>query len=285
MTYATSLLNNMGLRSSKTASAERVSERASRRALFGTSALLFALSAALTIVWCESMPAGRGMPMPGGWTMSMVWMRMAGQTWIDAGASFLGMWIAMMVAMMLPSLTPLLWRYRQFAGRKPESRGGRLVALVGIGYFFVWTLFGLALFPLGVATAAIEMQQPALAHEVPIAGGLVVLIAGAIQFTKWKADHLACCREAPGSSAELSARAGAAWRLGLHFGLHCGLSCANLTAILLVLGVMDLRAMTLVTAAVTAERIAPAHERVVLAIGFLAVGAGLLMVAQAAGIR
>src|SRR5256886_5698727 len=96
-----------------------------------------------------------------------------------AAASFLGMWIVMMVAMMLPSLLPMLWRYRQTVGRTGETRLGRLTALVGVGYFFVWTVFGMAAFPLGVALAAIEMQQPALARAVPIAVGVVVLIAGA----------------------------------------------------------------------------------------------------------
>jgi hypothetical protein len=57
------------------------SERTSERAFFGVSALLFAASAAATIVWCASMSAMGGMPMPGGWTMSMAWMRMPGQTW------------------------------------------------------------------------------------------------------------------------------------------------------------------------------------------------------------
>ena len=33
-----------------------------------------------------------------------------GQTWLGAAASFLGMWIVMMAAMMLPSLVPMLWR-------------------------------------------------------------------------------------------------------------------------------------------------------------------------------
>jgi predicted metal-binding membrane protein len=58
---------------------------------------------------------------------------------------------------------------------------------VGVGYFFVWTAFGMAAFPLGVALAAVEMQLPALARAVPIAVGVVVLIAGALQFTAWKA--------------------------------------------------------------------------------------------------
>jgi predicted metal-binding membrane protein len=40
--------------------------------------------------------------------MSMAWMRMSGQTWPVAAASFFGMWSVMMVAMMLPSLVPML---------------------------------------------------------------------------------------------------------------------------------------------------------------------------------
>ena len=64
-------------------------ERASHRAVLGISALLFAASAAVTVVWCASMSSMPGMPMPGGWTMSMAWMRMPGQTWIGAAASFL----------------------------------------------------------------------------------------------------------------------------------------------------------------------------------------------------
>jgi predicted metal-binding membrane protein len=50
------------------------------------------------------------------------------------------MWVVMMVAMMLPSLVPMLWRYRQAVGRTGETRLGRLTALVGVGYFFVWTV-------------------------------------------------------------------------------------------------------------------------------------------------
>src|SRR5688572_6937587 len=146
-------------------------------AFLAVSALLFAASTALTIAGCGSMSAMGGMPMPGGWTMSMAWMRTPGQTWPGAAASFLGMWVVMMVAMMLPSLVPMLWRYRQAVGRLGDTRLGRLATLVGVGYFSVWTGFGMAAFPMGVALATIEMQQPALARAVPIAVGVVVLIA------------------------------------------------------------------------------------------------------------
>jgi predicted metal-binding membrane protein len=56
------------------------------------------------------------------------------------------MWVVMMVAMMLPSLVPMLWRYRQAVGSTGEARLARLTAFVGVGYFSVWTVFGMAAF-------------------------------------------------------------------------------------------------------------------------------------------
>ena len=98
------------------------SERAPRHALLGAAALLFVASATVTIRWCASMSAMGEMPMPGGWTMSMAWMRMPGETWPGAAASFLGMWVVMMVAMMLPSLVPALRRYRLTVSRTGGTR-------------------------------------------------------------------------------------------------------------------------------------------------------------------
>ena len=65
-------------------------------------------------------------------------------------------------------------------------------------------------------------------------------------------------------------------------GLHCGLCCAGLIAVLLVTGVMDLRVMALVTAAITAERLAPWPARIARATGMLLVAAGAWQVALAA---
>ena len=145
--------------------------------------------------------------MPGGWTMSMAWMRMPGQTWPGAAASFLGMWVVMMVAMMLPSLVPMLQRYRQAVGRTDETRLGPLTAIVGAGYFFVWTVFGMAVFPLGAALAAIEMQQPALARAVPIAVGVVVLIAGSSSSPRGRHVTLPAAGKHPPPLARMSPRA------------------------------------------------------------------------------
>jgi predicted metal-binding membrane protein len=261
-----------------------VSERASERTFFGVSALLFAASAAVTMVRCAAMSATGEMPICGGGAMSMTWLRMPGQSWPGAAASFVGMWVVMMAAMMLPTLAPMLWRYRQAVGRIGETRLAGLTLLAGLGYFVVWTALGMAAFPLGAALAAVEMQRPALARAVPIAVAAVVLIAGALQFTAWKARHLAGCRAAPEHGPALAPGPATAWRHGLRLGLHCSCSCAGLTAILLVVGVMDLRAMAAVTAAISAERLAPAGERIARVIGIILLGAGVSLIARAAAL-
>ena len=260
------------------------SERSAEQAFLAVCVLLFAASASVTVAWTVSMSATGGMPMPGGWTMSMAWMRMPGQSWATAAASFLGMWVVMMVAMMLPALVPMLSRYREAVTSNDGTRPRKLTVLAGLGYFFVWTVIGIAAYPLGAALAQAEMRQPALSHAVPIASGVVLLIVSAFQFTPWKAHHLACCREVPGHGRGMSADAGTAWRHGVRLGLHCSYSSAGLTAILLVFGVMDLRVMAAVTAAISAERLVPAGERVARAIGAIAAAAGLLVIAQAAGL-
>jgi predicted metal-binding membrane protein len=262
------------------------SRRSPQGLFYCISALLFIVTAAVTVVWCAPMSAMSEMPMPGGWTLSMGWMRMPGQTWLQTSASFIGMWAVMMAAMMLPSLTPMLWRYRQAVVGTGVMHLGRLTLLVGTGYFCVWIAFGVAVFALGVALAAVEMRDPLLARGIPYAAGVAVLIAGALQFTAWKARHLACCRPVPLSSrilqSDLQGDAGTAWRHGLRLGIHCCNCCAGLTTVLLVVGVMNLRAMAVVTAAITFERLAPAGARVARAIGAFFVAAGFMLIAQAA---
>jgi len=254
-------------------------QRVTHRGFLVFSTLLFAASAATTIFWCVSMSALGGMRMPGGWTMSMSWMRMPGQTWSGAAASFLGMWVVMMMAMMMPSLVPMLWRYRQAVGS--IRRLNWLTTHVAAGYFFVWTLIGIAAFPLGVTLATLEMQRPALSQAVPVMAGLVIVLAGCFQFTRLKARQLACCRATPGSGRVLPASTVTAWRHGLRLGIHCSVCCAGLIAILMVAGTMDLLAMAVVAAAISAERLAPAGERIARITGLLIVAAGLFLTAKA----
>jgi predicted metal-binding membrane protein len=258
-----------------------MSDRSSQRAFLGTSALLFAGSIAVTIAWCRSMSPTEGMAMPGGWTMSMAWMKMPDQTWAGATLLFGGMWLIMMAAMMLPSLVPMLSRYREAVRLSAGRRLGFLTALTGLGYFSIWGLIGLAIFPTAIAFSAAEMRFPEAARAVPLLTGAVILVAGLIQFTTWKIRYLDCCREMPEAGSLLSGDSSTAFRTGLSFGIHCSLSCANLTAILVAAGVMDLRLMGLVTAAITAERLLPAGERIARSIGIVAILAGIVTMARA----
>jgi predicted metal-binding membrane protein len=139
----------------------------------------------------------------------------------------------------------------------------------------------LVAFPLGAALVQAEMRWPALARAVPLAVGAVVLVSGALQCSAWKARQLACCRQASVHGRRLQASAGEALRHGLRLGLHCSYCCAGLTGILLVIGVMDLRTMAGVSAAITIERLASASARVARVIGILIVAAGLLLIARA----
>lgn len=245
----------------------------SQRAFAGSAALLFAASATMTIIWCGSMSAMGGMAMP--------WMRMPGQSWPGAAAGYLGMWIVMMVAMMLPTLLPMLARYRWSVGPAGARRLGWLTLIVATGYFLVWALLGLVTYPLGVVLAGLGLHWPALARATPTAVGVVVLIAGALQFTAWKARRLACCQRVSARGRALRADAATALRHGLRLGLQCSYCCASLTAILLAIGVMDLRAMAGVTAAITLERLAPSSGRAARVVGFVIIAAGSLLVARA----
>jgi predicted metal-binding membrane protein len=209
--------------------------------------------------------------------MSMAWMRMPGQTWAGSAASFVGMWTVMMVAMMLPSFTPTLSRYRE-AVEVIGIRRKRLTFVFALGYFLLWSAVGVAVFLTGTLLAVFEMQSPGLARSVPLATGIIVLVAGALQFTAWKAHHLGCCRETPKPALD----AVETLRNGMRLGRHCCCGCAGLTAILLVIGVMDLRAMAAITGAITIERLAPSGERVARVIGGIVVAVGLYMIARAA---
>jgi predicted metal-binding membrane protein len=226
---------------------------------------------------------GGGMPMPGGWTMSMAWMRMPGQSWPQAALSFMGMWLLMMAAMMLPSLLSMLSSYRRGLRRRGASRLAASTGLAGAGYFAAWALIGAAVYPLGTLLASAEMRSAALARLVPPATGVVLLLAGGLQLTAWKARQLWRCREPLSCCGSSAPDAHGAWRHGLRLGLHCGVCCAGLIAVLLVTGVMDLRVMAAVTAAITAERLAPWPARISRATGMLLVAAGAFAIARALG--
>jgi predicted metal-binding membrane protein len=261
-----------------------IADRNAHRTFFGIVALLFAASLVVTIVWCISMSAMQEMPMPGGWGMSMTWMLMPGQSWFSAVVSFLGMWEVMMLAMMLPSLAPMLLRYREAVQKANAQRLNWLTVLVGLGYFTVWTIIGLALFPLGIGLNALFMQYKGLSLIVPIAVGVIVLTVGLLQFSNWKWYQLASCRALPFSGQTAPPNAGMALQHGLRLGVQCSRCSAGLMFILLVIGMMNLWAMAIITLAISVERLAPASKHVTGTIGAIGIGTGFFLIARATGI-
>jgi predicted metal-binding membrane protein len=200
-----------------------------------------------------NMSSMHDIPMPGGWSMSPEWSRLCGRTWLRTAAHFIGMWMTMMTAMMLPAFAPTLWRQRY----------AQSMLLNGAGYIGVWTVFGAAVFALGAPLAALLMDAPSLSRAVPVASALAMIAAGAMQFSACKARWLACCRCNAHS--------------GVRHGLHCVRCCAPLTIALLALGVMDWRAMLFVTLCIGAERLMPNAPRMAHGVGAVLVLAGIVM--------
>jgi predicted metal-binding membrane protein len=245
----------------------------------GASALLFITSVATTIYLCQSMSGG--MAMPGGWTMSMAWMRMQGESWLASAASFMGMWVVMMAAMMMPALVPTLLRYRLAPRGLETIYLGALTVVVGAGYFFVWAIMGAVVYLLGVFVAKAGMSSAGLSRSMPIAAGMVLLLAGGQQLTAWKARQLCRCRSVPAFRQELNHGTRGAWAHGIRLGIDCALCCSGLMAVLLVTGVMNLGVMALVTIAITAERLFPEPERAARGTGLVIIATGVFMIGRA----
>jgi predicted metal-binding membrane protein len=223
--------------------------------MLGLCAIVFVACAAMTIAASASMSAMGVMQMPGGWTMSHMWVVMPGQSWLGAMASFVAMWAVMMVAMMLPSLVPSLLRYRaSFGANVSATRAGWLVVVVGVAYFAIWTLVGVVVFALGAAFANSAMNESSVARSVPLLATTSVLVGGIVQVWMWRSRYASLCRDTSSMGLETRVSVRTAWRHGVCLGLHCVRSCAGITIIALCLGVMDLRVMATVTVLVTVER-------------------------------
>jgi len=210
----------------------------------------------------------------------MTGMTMPQQTWYGAAAGYVGMWMAMMVPMMLPSLVPMLSRYRRSVRGADGIHLHGLTALVGVGYFVIWAVLGTAAYAAGAGVMAVEMRWGKVAQWLPVAAGVVLLVAGGVQFTSWKARQLALCREESGCGCPPAPNALGAWRHGLRLGVRCSLCCGSLMLALLAIGMMDLVAMAAVTLAISAERLAPAPLRVARVAGVAIVVVGVLTIAR-----
>ena len=246
----------------------------SERVIYGAALAVFAVAAAATIYFTRSMSGG--MRMPGNWTMSMMWMVMPGQTWVTALLAFVGMWLVMMVAMMLPSALPMLLLYRRAAAFRGEPRLDVLTLAIATGYFLVWTLFGVVAYAAGVVISRAAMNWVTLSKIVPLAVGLALVFAGIYQLTPWKSACLKHCRDPLLLVAHhLHSSWRGALRLGIHHGLFCAACCWGLMVIQLVLGVMDLTVMSVVALIIALEKVVPRGDVIARVTGYAAVLAGL----------
>ena len=255
--------------------------RAARESWFYLGAILvFAVSAIATVWFCQSMSGG--MEMPGGWTMSMMWMPMPGQSWLGAAAMFLIMWLAMMVAMMLPSALPTILIFRRLLHFRREPHPALATGVMASAYFLVWLGFGLLAFGLGVMAGWGTMRWPAVSRAVPAVSGALLIVCGLFQFTRWKLTCLGHCRDPIGFVAAHSQpgiRGG--WNLGLHHGLFCAACCWGLMVIQLVLGVMSLTVMAVIAVVIALEKLVPRAKPIVWATGAAAIVAGLILIGRA----
>ena len=196
--------------------------------------------------------------MPGGWTMSMMWMRMPGQTWFTSAGMFLLMWLAMMVAMMLPSAMPMLGHCHRCLKSGGMVSAGAATMLVACGYFAVWTVIGLVMYLVGVSWAYATMQWSGLSRAVPAMVGATLVVSGGIQFSRWKMDALKRCRDPLTYAALKTVGAGKnAWWHGLSQGVSCAICCSGPMLALLALGAMNLTVMVVVALQIAMERLAP----------------------------
>lgn len=244
--------------------------------------VVFAIAAALTL---SSVRMSSGaMPMPGGWTMAMAWMRMPGQTWLGTGAMFAGMWLAMMVAMMLPSSLPMLLLYRRVIAFRGERHTTLLTLLMASGYFLVWTLFGVIAYAIGVSIADGAMRSPAFSALVPAGAGAALVVAGIYQLTPWKSACLKHCRD----PLELVAsHLHPGWRgavaLGVHHGLFCTGCCWALMVMQLVMGVMNLGAMAAIATVIALEKLVARGQLVARVVGCASIAMGAWWLASSIG--
>jgi predicted metal-binding membrane protein len=221
-------------------SAYRVLER---RATLTTAAILLALAA---VAWWSTLGNARDMS-------SMV------QGFAHVGAAmpfgmsalvFMVMWTTMMIAMMFPTIAPIVLLHRMVVRRRGE--GIMPTVAFGSGYLAVWAAVGVL--PLAALIGFRQINDAGVL--VDRAGGAVLVLAGAYQFTRWKETCLRACRS-PLSflmTHDFGHGSAGAFRAGASHGLYCLGCCWALMAVLFVVGLMNLSWMAAIAVVFLAEK-------------------------------
>ncbi|WP_086729390.1 DUF2182 domain-containing protein [Streptomyces carpinensis] len=181
--------------------------------------------------------------------------------------AFLAVWTLMMAAMMLPATTSVAALY---ARTIVVHRAPRMVVFT-VAYLLVWAAAGLPAYALsaGLGRAA---ALPATAGTAVAA--VVFAVSGVYQLTPLKDRCLAKCRSPIGVMLRYASypRRSRDLRAGAHHGAFCLGCCWSLMTLLAAFGVMNLWAMVVLAAVITAEKLAPAGRVVARAVGIASIG-------------
>src|SRR5436190_691334 len=163
---------------------------------------------------------------------------------------FMSMWATMMVAMMFPTVAPIVLLHRMVVRRRGEGVAPSLV--FGAGYLVIWVVIGFI--PLAVLVGFRHVAGDA--PWVYRAGGAVLLVAGAYQFTRWKDICQRACRSPLTFLATHDFGRGlvGAFRTGVSHGAYCLGCCWALMAVLVVVGLMNLAWMAAIAVVFLAEK-------------------------------
>jgi predicted metal-binding membrane protein len=152
---------------------------------------------------------------------------------------FLGMWVAMMVAMMFPTVAPIVLAHRMVVRRRGEGNTPT-VAFV-LGYILVWSLIGAIplIGFLGFRNLAADAGD---SRWLPTLAGGILIVAGGYQFTRWKSTCLKACRSPMGflMTHDFGGGSRSAFKAGVSHGAYCLGCCWALMAVLVVVGLMNL---------------------------------------------
>jgi predicted metal-binding membrane protein len=190
------------------------------------------------------------------------------------------MWVVMMVAMMLPSASPMVLLYGRVV-RQAETKGllanaqGSIAAFAA-GYLTVWIAFSAFAVGLQWALERAGVMSGMMAVREPLLAGALLVAAGIYQLTPLKQSCLTHCRS-PASFLAAHWRPGpaGAWRMGLAHGLYCAGCCFALMLLLFVGGVMNLVWIAGLSLIVLAEKLLPLGARLRVPLGVLLIVAGL----------
>jgi predicted metal-binding membrane protein len=171
------------------------------------------------------------------------------------------MWTIMMVAMMAPSVAPLVLIFAQ-ADR--QKGGNRVVGSAGIlllGYLVMWVGFSVLATLVQWALHSAALLSPTMVSTSSVFGGLLLIAAGVFQFTPLKRACLAHCRS-PLSFLMSNWREGqwGAFVMGLKHGAYCVGCCWLLMALLFVAGVMNLLWGAAISVFVLVEKVVPRED-------------------------